>query len=68
MGVARGLKQFAIFVFGQPGRKAVGRYPVGPLGKDGHAVNDEVEALARVVALLSEFQRAQAGAPACLID
>src|SRR5260221_11563781 len=56
IGVAHGLKQFAVFVLGDAAGKAVGRDPVAAFGKDRHAINHKGKALPGLVALLPEFQ------------
>src|SRR5947209_20380509 len=45
VGVAHGLKQFAIFISADAARKAVGRDPITAFGKDRHAVDNKGEAL-----------------------
>ena len=67
VGVAHGLKQFAIFISTDAAREAVRRDPITAFGKDRHAVNHKGEALAGFVALLLEFQRAQARTLRCFI-
>src|SRR5205814_6214489 len=61
------LKQLAIFIYIDAARKTVGRDPVTAFGKDRHAVNHKGKALTGLVALLLEFQGAQARALCCLI-
>ena len=45
---------------GHAGREGVGRNPVGALGEDRHAVDDEGERLAPFVRLAPQLERAQA--------
>src|SRR5947209_5474276 len=68
VGVAHGLKQFAIFIFADAAGKAVGRDPVATFSEDRHAVYNKGEALAGLVGMLPEFQCTQASAPGCFID
>ena len=67
IAVAHGFKQLAIFVSGDTRRETVGRNPVPTLAENGNAIDHKSEALARLVRLLPEFERAQAGARRCLV-
>ena len=55
----RGAEQRVELGGGHARRKRVGRNPVGALGEDRHAVDDERERLAPFVGLAPELERAQ---------